>query len=45
MPKCSACGQEMRKKLPPLSNMGYRMYGRGLDDYECDNPRCKRFGK
>jgi transcription elongation factor Elf1 len=42
--KCSECGSEMEAEAP-LSAMGVRMYGRGVDDYVCQNPRCSRFGR
>lgn len=41
--KCPYCGQEMEAEAP-LSAMGERMYGRGVDTYTCTNPRCPRFG-
>ena len=42
---CSECGSELKEGLPPLSAMGERMWGRGLEKYYCDNPRCSRFGR
>lgn len=41
---CPGCGQEMDAE-PPLSAMGERMHGRGVDDQICMNPRCRRFGR
>lgn len=41
--KCPSCGQEMESEAP-FSAMGERMYGRGVDDYVCMNPRCRKFG-
>ena len=37
---CPECGSEMKNGGPSLSSMGDPMYGRGLDEYYCDNPRC-----
>lgn len=45
MTNCYKCGQEMEKDLPPLSAMGERMYGRGLEDEKCMNPRCEMFNR
>jgi len=42
---CPECGNEMKEELPPMSAMGERMWGRGLEEYYCDNPRCSRFGR
>ena len=41
--KCSGCGENLRAEAP-LSNMGNRMYGRGVDSYTCWNPRCRLYG-
>lgn len=41
---CYKCGQPCKKGLPPMSAMGERMYGRGLDPDVCDNVRCEAFG-
>lgn len=42
---CPECGSEMKNGGPHLSAMGEPMYGRGLDEYYCDNPICPRFGR
>jgi len=39
---CSSCGDEMESRAP-RSKMGEPMYGRGVDEYHCTNPRCPRF--
>ena len=41
--KCPECGEEMESEAP-MSKMGERMSGRGVDDNTCMNPRCKYFG-
>lgn len=43
--KCYECGCEMKSNRSPYSAMGEPMFGRGLDGYYCDNPRCSRFGR
>lgn len=42
---CPECGAEMKKGNPPYSAMGEPMYGRMLETYYCDDPRCSRFGR
>ena len=42
---CPICGSEMKECNPPRSAMGEFMYGRGLEEYECTNERCSRFGR
>lgn len=42
---CPVCGEELEEDLPPLSAMGERMWGRGLEDKYCPNPKCPRFGR
>jgi hypothetical protein len=43
--KCSICGCEKKKRNPPLNVMAEYMYGKGLEEHVCDNPRCARYGK
>lgn len=40
---CPECGNELKEGNPPRSVMGELMYGRGLEEYYCDNPKCPRF--
>ena len=42
---CPGCGSEMKNRGPPMSAMGEMMWGRELEEYYCDNPRCSRFGR
>jgi len=42
--KCPLCGHECEPEVP-YSAMGEPMYGRGVEDYICVNPRCERFGR
>jgi len=44
MTECPICGQE-RESEAPFSKMGEPMYGRGVDEEICMNPRCPHFGK
>lgn len=44
MSYCPHCGQERESKAP-FSKMGEPVYGRGVDEEVCMNPRCSHFGK
>ena len=42
--KCPVGNYEMIPESP-ISKMGIRMSGRGVDNEICQNPRCERFGR
>jgi hypothetical protein len=42
--ECPHCGQEKESGAPFLK-MGEPMYGCGVDEEVCMNPRCPHFGK